>query len=342
MRSAVRKLIMILASLLLLVEAGCSVSVETRYEAVYYDLFDTVTKLSGYAVSEEAFAAESTRIYQLLSEYDSLYDIYHDSPAGANLKTVNDCAGSSSVRVDERILDLLEYCREVDRMTDHRVDITLGPVLKLWHDAREAALSDSEHAALPEKDALEQALFHTGFDKLEVNRETGSVYLNDPLARLDVGAVAKGYAAARAAETMQSGYLLSLGGNVVAKGCKPGGNAWTIGIQDPDDSGTLLHTIRAEDLSIVTSGDYQRSFWLNGIRYHHIIDRDTLFPAQKWRAVTVICRDSALADALSTALFLSDLEEGVSLLSSAGADALWVGPDGFEYATEGFSSRRTD
>ena len=89
--------------------------------------------------------------------------------------------------------------------------------------------------------------------------------------------------------------------------------------------------------SVVTSGDYQRYFEAEGRRWHHIINPDTLLPSVYWSSVSVICEDSAVADALSTALFVLPLEEGEALLEKYGAEALWVSPDGTEYKSSGFS-----
>ncbi len=337
-----RKLILfLLCAALLLACFGCFGPQPQRYEAVYYDVFDTVTKLSGYAESESAFWDQADKVYTELHAYHVLFDIYHDVPE-PNLKTINDRAGGEPISVDPQIINLLLFAKEVDQQTNHRVNATLGAVTKLWHDAREAALSDPAHAAVPNAHSLNEAAQHTGFDKLEIDEAAGTVRLTDPLARLDVGAIAKGYAAQKVYEMLPDGYLLSLGGNVVAKGTKPDGSAWAIGIQDPDDPAALKHTVRAESLAIVTSGDYQRVFTLDGVQYHHIIDPDTLTPATRWRAVTVLCGDSAVADMLSTALFLMDYEAGSALAKQYNAEALWIAPDGREYRTEGFGAYQKD
>lgn len=108
-----------------------------------------------------------------------------------------------------------------------------------------------------------------------------------------------------------AGLLISVGGNVCATGPKPEtGQPWVVGIQNPDAPEEYLHTIYVEDFSVVTSGDYQRYFTVDGVAYHHIIDPDTLFPADYWRSVTILCPDSGLADALSTALFTLPQQEG--------------------------------
>lgn len=338
-----RRILPLLLGLLLL--AGCAPTAapqETdgpkRYDATFLTLFDTVTTVVGYADSEQEFQATVQGLHDELLEYHQLYDIYNDYEGIVNLKTVNDSAGGPPVEVDRRILDLLLFCRDLYDTTGGQVDVTLGSVLSLWHEAREAGINDPERAALPDPDALAQAAEHTGFDCLVIDEERSTVQLTDPEARLDVGAVAKGYAVERVCETAPEGLLISVGGNVRATGPKPDGQSWVVGIQSPDgEKDEFLHTVYAKDISVVTSGDYQRYYTVDGVRYHHIIDPTTLYPANYWRAVTILCPDSGLADALSTALFTLPQDEGQALLDRCGAEAMWVGLDGGLLYSPGFS-----
>ncbi|MBR7081271.1 MAG: FAD:protein FMN transferase [Oscillospiraceae bacterium] len=311
----------------------------TRFEATYLDLFDTVTTLKGYAADRDEFDAEADRIYESLLNHYRLFDIYTAYDGVNNLKTVNDMAGISPVKVDPEIIALLELGKEICEKTGGKTDITLGAVLSLWHDSRESGTEDPEHAAVPDFSALREAKTHTGFELLEINRENGTVYLTDPQASLDVGAIAKGYAAERAMQDAPDSYILSVGGNVRTSGSKPDGSPWVVGVQDPDSpEGGSLQRLCIDEASVVTSGDYQRYYTVDGVRYHHLIDPDTLTPGDKFRAVTVVCADSAAADALSTALFLSDMEAGRSLAESFGAEALWIAADGTVTYTDGFEA----
>lgn len=131
--------------------------------------------------------------------------------------------------------------------------------------------------------------------------------------------------------------MVSVGGNVYATGPKPDGSNWSVGIQDPDGNASeYLHIVTIRSGAVVTSGDYQRYYTVNGKNYHHIIDPETCQPGDKWRAVTVISQDSGLADALSTSLFLNDLETGRKLLEQYGAVAAWVEPDGTVILSPGY------
>ena len=320
----------------LLVLSGCGTGMQ-RYEATYWDVFDTVTTVTGYAAVQAEFDAAAREIHDALLEYHRLYNIYESYDGLRNLKTVNDQAGIGPVPVDERILSLLQFAQTAWTETGSRVNAAMGSVLALWHDAREQALEDPDRAALPDRSALEEAALHTDLSALELDLEAGTAFLTDPDMALDVGALAKGYAVEQVAAAAPDHFLISVGGNACATGPKPDGTPWTVAVENPD-GGDFLKLLYAEDRSVVTSGDYQRYFELDGVRYHHIIDPDTLEPAAYWRSVTVVAESSAAADCLSTALFTLPQAEGQQLLDQWGAEALWIGRDGAQVMSPGFSA----
>lgn len=329
-----KRLLWLIGALLLL--SGCGTGLQ-RYEATYWDVFDTVTTVTGYAAGQAEFDAAAREIHDALLEYHRLYNIYESYDGLRNLKTVNDQAGIGPVPVDERILSLLQFAQTAWTETGSRVNAAMGSVLALWHDAREQALEDPDRAALPDRSALEEAALHTDLSALELDLEAGTAFLTDPDMALDVGALAKGYAVEQVAAAAPDHFLISVGGNVCATGPKPDGTPWTVAVENPD-GGDFLKLLYAEDRSVVTSGDYQRYFELDGVRYHHIIDPDTLEPAAYWRSVTVVAESSAAADCLSTALFTLPQAEGQRLLDQWGAEALWIGRDGAQVMSPGFSA----
>lgn len=332
-----RKFLPIILALCL---SGCAVTQQpeqTQYQATFLTLFDTVTTIVGRDESEEAFQEKAQAVHDALLEYHQLFDIYNEYEGMNNLKTVNDQAGIAPVVVDKRIVELLSDCKDFYEATQSKVDVTMGSVLALWHEARTDSLDNPANARLPKEDALQEASLHTGFDSLVIDEEASTIYLKDPDARLDVGAVAKGWATEQVSKNAPSGLLISVGGNVRATGPKDAtGTAWVVGITDPDDQSKYLHTIYVTNGSVVTSGDYQRYFMVDGIPYHHIIDPETLFPAKYWRSVTIVCPDSGIADALSTALFLLPQEQGQALLDQFDAQAMWVDLQGNNYYSPGF------
>lgn len=325
--------------ILSLILTGCTLpgKGKKQYQASYLTLFDTVTYISGLSESEERFQEQAKEIHDRLLVYHRLFDIYNDYEGLNNLKTVNDNAGIAPVTVDGEIIRLLKDCRDYYELTNHAVNVAMGSVLTLWHEARTEGLDDPAHAALPEEDALREAAGHTDWAGVEIDEEAGTVYLSDPGLRLDVGAVAKGWSVQRVAETAPAGLLISVGGNVCATGPKDdSGTPWVVGIANPDGGEDYLHTLYNTDSAIVTSGDYQRYYVVDGQVYHHIIDPETLYPARRFRSVTIVCGDSGLADALSTALFVLPREEGEALVQKAGAEAMWMDLEGNCHYTPGF------
>lgn len=309
-----------------------------QYKATFLTLFDTVTTMIGYGNTEEEFGEVSQKLHDALLEYHQLFDAYNDYEDINNIKTINDQAGVSPVKVDERIIDLLLDCKEFYDVTNGRVNIAMGSVLDLWHETRSEGIDDPEQAKVPEQALLEEASGHCSFDTVVIDAEASTVFLADPAQRLDVGAVAKGWSLQRVCENAPSGILISVGGNVCATGPKPlKDNRWVVGIQSPDgDQGEYVHTVYVTDECVVTSGDYQRYYTVDGKKYHHIIDPDTLYPSTYWRAVTILCDDSGVADALSTALFIMPREQGQKLLDYYHAYAMWIAPDGEIYYSPGF------
>ena len=330
-----KKLVALLLAMLLLCGCVPRTAGPQPYTATYLDLFDTVTTVVGYGGSWEEFDRQAQEVYTALKRYHQLFDIYHTYPEGNNLKTVNDMAGKAPVTVDRELPALLRDCKRYYDLTGGKVNAAMGGVLRLWHEARQAGTEDPENARLPEREALLEAAKHADWADVVIDEADCTVFLTDPRMSLDVGAIAKGWAVQRVAEQAPAGLLISVGGNVVATGPKNGDQPWVIGIQDPN-GGDYLHAIRVEKGAVVTSGDYQRAYRVDGKLYHHIIDPATCMPGTDWRSVTVVCRDSGLADALSTALFLLPREEGQILAESCGAEALWVDAAGKEYMTPGF------
>ena len=331
-----KRLFSLLLAAVMILLCGCSRTPQV-YQVTYLDLFDTVTVISGTADAEKDLQAQAKQIHDQLQVYHRLFDIYHDYEGVANLKTVNDNAGIAPVTVDKAIIDLLLDCREYYELTGGAVNVCMGSILKLWHEARTSGLDDPGNAKLPDEAALRDAAEHISWETVVIDREASTVFITDPRQSLDVGAIAKGWSAQRVAEELPSGILLNLGGNVCATGPKMEDTPWVIGVNAPD-GGDYLCALNLSQGSAVTSGDYQRYYTVDGVHYHHIIDSNTQMPSTKWTSVTILCADSGLADALSTALFLMDREEGQALLTACDAEAMWVDKEGNCYYSPGFEA----
>ncbi len=320
--------------------ASCSKKVQLERCSRYsFDYFDTVSTVIGYEKNHSIFDVEAKKIMTMLEEYHKLYDIYNQYEGINNLCVINDNAGSGEpIKVDSRIIDLLLYAKEIYTLTNSKVNVAMGSVLSVWHEYRE------NESGIPSETELSEAARHTSIDDVIIDKENSTVMLADEKMSLDVGAIAKGYATQRIAEQMKAdgvnGYILNIGGNVCCVGKRADKQKWVVGIENPDrddEDRVYLQTLALTSQSLVTSGDYQRFYTYEGKNYHHIIDPVTLFPAQYFSSVSILAKDSALADALSTALFCMSYEDGLKLIGGMkGVEVMWVRENGEELYTSGF------
>lgn len=344
-----KRIALIFMAFLLLLPPGCALIGEgdlERYERSYLDVFDTVSILIFYAPDETTAAAWAEEAHRLLVEYHRLYDIYNSYEGLNNARTLNENAGVAPVEVPRELIELILFAKEMHAQTGGKLNVALGSVLSIWHDCREAGLAAPDNAQLPSMDALRDAYLHTDIENVIVDEAAGTVYLADPYMSLDLGAVAKGFAAQRVADAMEAmgvaSMLLNLGGNICCVGRRADGKDWKVEVESPY-GGAALCALSVNGKSLVTSGSYQRYYEVQGARYHHIIDPATLMPAAYFDSVSVLSSDSDLADALSTALFNMPLEEGRALAASfPGTEVLWVAADGTQISTEGFAAHLSD
>ena len=326
---------------------------KNRYQDQFMDVFDTVSLVIGYEGNEGDFQKNFKAVHKCLQELHQLFDVYDDYPGVQNLKYVNENAGTAPVKVDPEIMALLKFGKEIYEKTDGEVNIAYGAVLRIWHDYREAGIDNPENASLPEETALLEASKHCNIEDLILDEENSTVYFQDPELRLDVGGIAKGWSVERAAELLEQAgakhYLLNIGGNLRAIGKRGDGKRWVCPVENPfyvdgQDTEQFAVAGEIEDTSLVTSGDYERFYVVNGKRYAHIVDPRTRMPADRHRSVSILTKDSGLADGLSTALFILDVEEGKALLKKfqdGGTDveAMWIEPDGTQDYTENFLTK---
>lgn len=312
----------------------------------YYEYFDTVSVIFSYkGDSEDEFESNCSAVENILSEYHKLFDIYYEYSGINNLMTVNKNAGKSPVKVDGRLIEFLLFCKEMYSLTDGKTNIAAGAVLKLWHDCRDEAENNPTEAKIPDESKLLAASAHCNIDNLIIDEEAGTVYISDPDMSLDVGAIGKGYATEKAANMLisrgVSSYVLNIGGNIRAIGSRTGGDGWLTGITHPDKSSDeqFIRKVNIKNTSLVTSGDYERYYTVDGVDYHHIIDTATLMPADYFSSVSIFTEDSGLADALSTALFCMSYEDGLKLIESIGGiDVIWVDKEFNVRMTDGIES----
>lgn len=324
---------------------GCKPQKFTEYS---FDFFDTVTTIVGYEKDKETFDKRCEEIKNKLSEYHKLYNIYNVYDGVNNLALCNQTKNGehSIIKVDTKIIEMLNFAKDMYKQTNGKLNVAFGSVLNIWHQHREEGINNPESATLPGIEKLQEAAKHTNIDDVVIDEENSTLFLRDGVMRLDVGGVAKGYAVEQVAQWMEeegyNGYILNVGGNVRCVGKRADGEKWKVGIESPYTDNVeipYIEYLSIDNMSLVTSGSYQRFYVVKGNSYHHIIDPVTLMPAENFWSVSVLCKDSGLADALSTALFTMDYEQGLEIIeSTAGAEAMWFTKDGEKLYSSGFKN----
>ena len=338
---------------LLCTAAGCTQETKkelTKYSNMAVDAgFDTVLTYTEFGYDVEAMRKNFETCEEMFSSFSDQFDIYNSFEGLNNLKTINDNAGVQPVKVSADIIEMLKDAKLFYDLSDGAFDVTIGSLLKVWHNYREAGMAantEGKEAAVPSEAELKEAAAYCGWDKIIIDEENQTVFITDPHVSLDVGGIAKGFAAEKIGQKIESAaesYAnINAGGNIRTVHSKADGTPWNIGIQDPD-SGTYAVIVSMDgSLSFVTSGDYERYYTgSDGKRYHHIIDPATMYPADFYRSVSIVTEDSAAADALSTTLFCLSIEDGKKVLaaytehSGKAADAVWLmEPDKAQGKTE--------
>ncbi|MBB5183253.1 FAD:protein FMN transferase [Catenisphaera adipataccumulans] len=278
--------------------------------------------------SKEDFDKYTKIVRKMYKHYNKLYDAYNSYKGVNNVYTLNQEAYDHAVEVDPDLTDCIELGLQMNE-TCSQFDITQGDIMSIWHTYREEGIQlndEGKSGKLPDDAQLQEALTHAGSDKVII--EGNTIRFTDPELKLDLGGIAKGYTSQLVKEELNKRGLkngfINAGGNVVILGAKSDGSDWKIGIQNPDGNTALITYETDSDDAIVTSGDYQRYYKVGKKKYSHIIDFTTGYPANYCRSVTVVCSDSGKADALSTALYCLNYEDGKKLAEKEKIGAVWI------------------
>jgi len=244
-------------------------------------------------------------------------------------------ASTSGVEVSAETLALLRRALVLNRASGGAFDPTLGAVKHLWG-------IEGETPRVPTTSELQKALARSGVSgmRLEERRVVKLV----PHLEVDLGGIAKGYAVDRAGGILRQAGIrhasINAGGDLLLIGDREG-RPWRIGVQHPRRPGEVLAVVAAAGEAVVTSGDYERFFEVDGVRYHHLFDPETGQPARRCQSVTVVAADAATADALATAAFVLGPQAGSRLLRKEGAEGILIGADGTQLVTAGLKGRVT-
>lgn len=277
-------------------------------------------------------------VFARVQEIEAKMSVSEDDYESTELLDLNRRAGQEPYQVSPDTYEVLEAAREYSELSDGAFDFTIAPLVSLWNIG-------SEDAAVPPEEEIAAAV--AKIDYTHVSFESDNrVYLEEPGMGVDVGAIAKGYAADQAARILlEAGIehaLLDFGGNILTIGRKPDGSLWRIGIQHPEESrNSYLGILTGEDEAVVTSGPYERYFMQDGVRYHHILDRRTGYPVRNGLlSATIVAEESMQADALSTATFVLGFENARELIEGIdGVEAIFVTEANQVYLTPGLRDR---
>ena len=322
--------------------SACGQKEKQVFETFSY--FDTYSTVTAFGAKDELapYFEESEKI---LKKYHELLDIYNSYGNTVNLKAINDNAGKGTLTISKELFDVIKFGIEMHEKTNGKLNIAIGSVSSIWHDVREKASTSSSSIEMPSQDAINDALAHTDINSIILDENKLSINITDPSLRLDLGGIAKGFVATilynRLIELGCESFLINLGGNVVSYGEKTDGTKWNAAIENPFDNDSLGYNkaIALDNSTLVTSGSYQRYFTFEGKSYSHIIDTNSGYPAQLFTSVSIKAPSSmsGLADALSTALFCMNFEDGLALISSINdVEALWIFNDGSYKTSSGF------
>jgi thiamine biosynthesis lipoprotein len=253
----------------------------------------------------------------------------------SDISKLNSMAGICSVKISPETFEVIDKAAMFSDISNGAFDITAAPVIKCWGIM-------SPHQQVPSESEILELVKLVDYRCVKTNKNKLEAGLEKKGQMADLGGIAKGYAADRIIEIYRknniSSAFVNLGGNVMVLGTKQDGSFWRVGIQDPrGELNEIIGFIELKDKTVVTSGDYQRFFIADGVRYHHIIDPQTGYPARSGLiSATVVTDRSINADALSTAVFILGADKGIKMLNGIkNTDAVLISEDGIVFVTAG-------
>ncbi len=320
----------LLLLLIIIFVAGCNKREQVWTKDFFY--MDTYINVKIYSNNDKLVDTAFQEIDSIYNEYHKLTDRYNPYAGFVNVHFVNKESNvNKSIEIDQRLYDMLKYAIDFYDQSDGLINIALGNVIDVWREYK------SEGVSLP----TVESLLESGSTKIDdILLEENYKIKRKSNVLIDLGAISKGYTTEIVGNYLEDiglhKYLINAGGNVKV-GEHYANSKYKIGVEDPNDNTKIYKVISANNQSIVSSGGYERFFEYEGIKYHHVIDPYTLFPGRHMLAVTVITRDSAFADALSTTLFLMPIEDGIAKVNLLdGVEAMWYGTNDEIYYSEGY------
>lgn len=311
----------VLLALTVLILMGCSSEKQLNYISDSNMKFGTVINIKLYDYNDSSF------FEKVWAEMDRMENLYSTNIATSDVSKFNAHQSTEPLSVSPEIIEMVTIAQTYSELSNGQFDITIEPLVKAWDIL-------AENPRVPDAALIEESQLHINYKNLIVDKANHTLAKKDPMLKIDLGAIAKGYAADQLAKLIKANgiqrAILNLGGNIFAVGSKGDDTPWSIGIQDPyEPTGESFGLIKTSDMSIVTSGSYERYFEQDGKRYHHILNPETGYPSDnELVAVTIISKESVVGDCLSTSAFSLGLEAGMSLIENQkGISAIFVTKD---------------
>ncbi|MBE2280860.1 MAG: FAD:protein FMN transferase [Ignavibacteriaceae bacterium] len=269
-------------------------------------------------------------LYIAFREIERIDSLLSWSIPTSEISKINLNSGKVAVKVSEEVFDLLSraiaYCKEFDGY----FDITIGPLTQLWGFSSDEIVMEP-----PSETSIQELLPIVNYKLLVLDSTNRTAFLQKKGMAIDLGGIGKGYAIDRAAAKLRSegteNFIINAGGDIFTSGNKVNGENWRVGVKHPREEDELFAIIETTNEAVVTSGDYERYFIFEGVRYHHLLNPRTGYPVSKNMSVTVISKTAEEADVYSTALFISaSLNENEKLIKF---DCLIIDSEGKYLAT---------
>jgi len=322
----------LLVVLILLLLAACGKQQERLLKVTRTSLH-TITSMTVVTSNEQQAQQAIDAAYRELERLGQMLNFYADD---SEVTAINKNAGIRPVRVSPETFEVIRQAVFASENTEGAFDATVGPLVKLW---------DFKRGIIPDKDAIEELLERVGYKNIVLDASAQTVYLKEEGAQIDLGGILKGYAADKASLVLQkhglSSGIVTIGGEVRAFGNKPDGTPWIVGIQNPRQKGPndeVIATMALSNRSVSTSGDYIKFFEKDGVRYHHILNPKTGYPAEQCGSVTVIANDGVTADGFSK-IFVLGPEKGLKIAKKVGFDAIFIDCNGKISMSEGLQDK---
>lgn len=304
--------------------AGCRISGSKPTASVRTGFaLGTLVQVRAYAHGEEA----SKAVDEAFARIEEIEALMSANVPSSDVAKLNREAGGLPTAVADDTLYVVKKAKEYGDLSHGKFDAAIGPLVRMWGIG-------TDHARVPSPGEIAAAKRLVNYGEVEVDESAGTARLPKAGMALDLGAIAKGFAADEAAEALVEhgvkSAFIDLGGNILVVGSRPDGSPWRVGIQDPwKERGATFAVLPVRDMAVVSSGTYERFFEQDGTRYHHIIDPDTGYPAETGIvSATIVARHAVDADALSTTVFLLGPSDGMSLVTHlTGVEAVIVTED---------------